>query len=135
MGQLFRIWLGVTEYLFRNERLLDEVINTAIEDDTFRSDDLEFTFAARVSLFTSVLCSRVHTRRQVVLDLCMFQYRIQINRWVASVERGNDAVWFHRLMMLVSRLGLNVSPLAHSMPIGTDSQISNNILPPDSQTL
>ena len=44
---LFRIWLGVTEYLFRNEELLDEVINTAIEDNTFRSDDLEFTFAAR----------------------------------------------------------------------------------------
>ncbi|KIX02813.1 uncharacterized protein Z518_08756 [Rhinocladiella mackenziei CBS 650.93] len=44
---LFRIWLGVTEYLFRNETLLDEVINTAIEDNTFRSDDLEFTFAAR----------------------------------------------------------------------------------------
>jgi hypothetical protein len=41
--------LGVTEYLFRNETLLDEVINTAIEDNTFRSDDLEFTFAARVS--------------------------------------------------------------------------------------
>ena len=46
--QLFRIWLGVTEYLFRNETLLNEVINTAIEDNTFRSDDLEFTFAARV---------------------------------------------------------------------------------------
>ncbi|KIW66705.1 hypothetical protein PV04_06010 [Phialophora macrospora] len=44
---LFRIWLGVTEYLFRNETMLDEVINTAIEDNTFRSDDLEFTFAAR----------------------------------------------------------------------------------------
>ncbi|KAK5056182.1 hypothetical protein LTR84_012735 [Exophiala bonariae] len=44
---LFRIWLGVTEYLFRNEKLLDEVINTGIDDDTFRSDDLEFTFAAR----------------------------------------------------------------------------------------
>ncbi|EXJ92880.1 prephenate dehydrogenase [NADP+] [Capronia epimyces CBS 606.96] len=44
---LFRIWLGVTEYLFRNDTLLDEVINTAIENDTFRSDDLEFTFAAR----------------------------------------------------------------------------------------
>ena len=39
----------MTEYLFRNEDLLDEVINTAIEDNTFRSDDLEFTFAARVS--------------------------------------------------------------------------------------
>jgi hypothetical protein len=39
----------VTEYLFRNEDLLDEAIKTAIEDNTFRSDDLEFTFAARVS--------------------------------------------------------------------------------------
>lgn len=48
LKQLFRIWLGVTEYLFRNEDLLDEVIKTAIEDNTFRSDDLEFTFAARV---------------------------------------------------------------------------------------
>ena len=47
--QLFRIWLGVTEYLFRHETLLDEAIKTAIEDNTFRSDDLEFTFAARVS--------------------------------------------------------------------------------------
>ena len=47
--QLFRIWLGVTEYLFRNETLLDEAIKTGIEDNTFRSDDLEFTFAARVS--------------------------------------------------------------------------------------
>jgi prephenate dehydrogenase (NADP+) len=47
--QLFRVWLGVTEYLFRNEDLLDEAIKTAIDDNTFRSDDLEFTFAARVS--------------------------------------------------------------------------------------
>lgn len=39
----------MTEYLFRNEDLIDEVIDTAIEDNTFRSDDLEFTFAARVS--------------------------------------------------------------------------------------
>jgi hypothetical protein len=38
----------VTEYLFRNEDLINEVIDTAIEDNTFRSDDLEFTFAARV---------------------------------------------------------------------------------------
>ncbi|KAL9100651.1 MAG: hypothetical protein Q9163_003999 [Psora crenata] len=43
----FRLWLGVTEYLFRKPQLLDEVINTAIEDNTFRADDLEFTFAAR----------------------------------------------------------------------------------------
>jgi prephenate dehydrogenase (NADP+) len=39
----------VTEYLFRNPDLLDEALDTAIDDKTFRSDDLEFTFAARVS--------------------------------------------------------------------------------------
>ncbi|MCJ1306760.1 prephenate dehydrogenase (NADP(+)) [Agyrium rufum] len=44
---LFRLWLGATQYLFRKPGLLDEVINVAIEDNTFRSDDLEFTFAAR----------------------------------------------------------------------------------------
>lgn len=44
---LFRLWLGVTEYLFRNQDLLDEALDTAIDDSTFRSDDLEFTFAAR----------------------------------------------------------------------------------------
>lgn len=47
-GQLFRLWLGITEYLFRKPDLLEEVIETAIHDDTFRADDLEFTFAARV---------------------------------------------------------------------------------------
>lgn len=44
---LFRLWLGITEYLFRKPDLLEEVIDTAIEDNTFRADDLEFTFAAR----------------------------------------------------------------------------------------
>lgn len=44
---IFRLWLGVTEYLFRRPALLDDVIRIAIEDNTFRSDDLEFTFAAR----------------------------------------------------------------------------------------
>lgn len=33
--------------------MLDEVIKVAIEDNTFRSDDLEFTFAARVSTSNS----------------------------------------------------------------------------------
>ncbi|KAM5353900.1 hypothetical protein ACJ41O_000550 [Fusarium nematophilum] len=44
---LFRLRLGVTEYLFRNEDVLDAAIRTAVEDKTYRSDDLEFTFAAR----------------------------------------------------------------------------------------
>lgn len=44
---LFRLWLGVTENLFRHPERLDEALRTAVEDNTFRSDDLEFTFAAR----------------------------------------------------------------------------------------
>jgi hypothetical protein len=66
----------VTEYLFRNEDLLDEVINTAIEDNTFRSDDLEFTFAARVSgnlfLFLAVLEKNlsVESSANTILTCC-----------------------------------------------------------------
>ncbi|KAL2206246.1 prephenate dehydrogenase [Sarocladium strictum] len=44
---LFRLRLGVTEHLFRNDALLEEALITAVEDKTYRSDDLEFTFAAR----------------------------------------------------------------------------------------
>jgi hypothetical protein len=46
--QLFRLWLGIAEYLFRTPGLLDEVIEVAMDDNTFRADDLEFTFGARV---------------------------------------------------------------------------------------
>ena len=44
---LFRLWLGSAEYLFRQPHLLSECISAALNDDTFREDDLEFTFAAR----------------------------------------------------------------------------------------
>ncbi|KAF2458020.1 prephenate dehydrogenase, partial [Lineolata rhizophorae] len=44
---LFRLWLGAVQYLFQDSELLDEVIDTAVEDKSFRADDLEFTFAAR----------------------------------------------------------------------------------------
>ncbi|KAI0183007.1 prephenate dehydrogenase [Xylaria flabelliformis] len=44
---LFRLWLGVTESLFRSPARLDEALRVAVEDNTFRSEDLEFTFAAR----------------------------------------------------------------------------------------
>lgn len=50
--KLFRLLLGAAEYVFRKPDLLQECIDTAIEDNTFRADDLEFTFAARVSLST-----------------------------------------------------------------------------------
>ncbi|RDA86244.1 hypothetical protein CP532_5095 [Ophiocordyceps camponoti-leonardi (nom. inval.)] len=44
---LFRLRLGVAEHLFQNTDLLDEALRTAVDDKTYRSDDLEFTFAAR----------------------------------------------------------------------------------------
>ena len=56
--QLFRIWLGVTEYLYRNEALLSEAIEIGITDNSFRSDDLEFTFAARVGLHMLIFGGR-----------------------------------------------------------------------------
>ena len=48
IDEIFRLWLGITEYLYRQSGLLDECIHVAIHDNTFRRDDLEFTFAARV---------------------------------------------------------------------------------------
>lgn len=44
---LFRIFLGVTEYLFIKEGLLDLAISCAVNDFRFRQDDLEFTLATR----------------------------------------------------------------------------------------
>ena len=43
---LFRLWLGVTEHLFRTPGLLDECLRVGVEDRTFRRDDLEFAIAA-----------------------------------------------------------------------------------------
>jgi prephenate dehydrogenase (NADP+) len=43
----FRLRLGITEHLFRSPGMLDAALRIAIEDPTYRSDDLEFTFAAR----------------------------------------------------------------------------------------
>lgn len=44
---LFRIFLGVTEYLFCTPGLLEECIDVAVDNSAFRQDDLEFTIAAR----------------------------------------------------------------------------------------
>ncbi|KAI9723127.1 MAG: prephenate dehydrogenase (NADP(+)) [Chrysothrix sp. TS-e1954] len=45
---LFRIWLGAAQYLFTNETMLNEAIDSAVEDSVaFRSDDFEFAHAAR----------------------------------------------------------------------------------------
>lgn len=43
----FRLRLGIAEYLFKNEELLEESIKTALYDKTIRGDDLEFHSAVR----------------------------------------------------------------------------------------
>lgn len=43
----FRLRLGIAEYLFKNEDLLEESIKTALYDKTIRADDLEFHSAVR----------------------------------------------------------------------------------------
>lgn len=43
----FRLRLGIAEYLFKNEALLEESIETALYDKSIRGDDLEFHSAVR----------------------------------------------------------------------------------------
>lgn len=43
----FRLRLGIAEYLFKNEDLLEETIKTALYDKSIRADDLEFHSAVR----------------------------------------------------------------------------------------
>lgn len=43
----FKLRLGIVEYLFRNEELLEESIETALYDKKIRGDDLEFHSAVR----------------------------------------------------------------------------------------
>lgn len=47
---LFRLWLGVVEYVYRDQAVLEDAVRCAMEDREYRMDDLEFTFAARVSI-------------------------------------------------------------------------------------
>ncbi|KZT09557.1 Prephenate dehydrogenase [Laetiporus sulphureus 93-53] len=44
---IFRMLLGVSEYLFRSQERLDNAINAALYDTTYRANDLEFVVAAR----------------------------------------------------------------------------------------
>jgi prephenate dehydrogenase (NADP+) len=44
---LFRIFLGVSEYLFCTPGLLEKAIQDSVDERAFRYDDLEFTIAAR----------------------------------------------------------------------------------------
>lgn len=84
---LFRLWLGVTENLFRSPARLDEALRVAIEDDTFRSEDLEFTFAAR-GWAECVGLGHFETWKERFVDT----QRFFEPRFVEAVEVGNRMV-------------------------------------------
>lgn len=44
---IFRLWIGVAEYLFRSQERLDAAIFAALYDTSHRSNDMEFVIAAR----------------------------------------------------------------------------------------
>jgi len=44
---VFRMWIGVAEYLFRSDERLNAAIDAAVNDIWHRADDLEFVVAAR----------------------------------------------------------------------------------------
>lgn len=44
---VFRLWIGVCEYLFRSPARVRAAVRAAIHDHDFRSDDTEFVIAAR----------------------------------------------------------------------------------------
>lgn len=44
---VFRMWIGVCEYLFRSPDRIKAALKAAVHDTTFRSDDTEFIIAAR----------------------------------------------------------------------------------------
>lgn len=50
----FRLRLGIAEYLFKNEELLEESIVAALYDKSIRGDDLEFHSAVRE--WASIIC-------------------------------------------------------------------------------
>ncbi|AET40942.1 prephenate dehydrogenase (NADP(+)) Ecym_7090 [Eremothecium cymbalariae DBVPG len=84
---LFRIFVGVTEYLFMDSGLLEQTINTAIEEDWFRADDLEFVIAAR-------------TWSQIVSSGCFELYKTQFEEvqkffepmFPEATKVGNDMI-------------------------------------------
>lgn len=44
---IFRLWIGVAEYLFRSQERLDAAIFAALYDTSHRSNDMEFLIASR----------------------------------------------------------------------------------------
>jgi len=45
---IFRLLLGIAEYLFRNNEFLDEAIEAALTDKDIRADDLEYCLSATI---------------------------------------------------------------------------------------
>lgn len=53
----FRLWLGITEYLFKSPEMLESAITASLTDRTIRADDLEFLLSSQAWSQTILLGS------------------------------------------------------------------------------
>ena len=60
---IFRLWIGVAEYLFRSPARLDAALAAALHDVLPRSSDLEFTLARGWSQCISFKSFELYERR------------------------------------------------------------------------
>ena len=126
MVKLFRLWLGITEYLFRKPAILEEAIRTAIEDNTFRSDDLEFTFAARVSFLFANHLVLLRLSYCFTLPKRMTSFPLRVTQ--SHIHRISVGLHINWLTHCSRRDGATASVLAILRAIGIDSRKRSSIL-------
>ena len=62
----FRLWLGIVEYLFCNENMLESSIKTALFDKSIRSDDLAFCSASQT--WVQLICTKSYDAYQAQFE-------------------------------------------------------------------
>jgi len=84
---LFRLRLGIAEYLFKHFDLLEESINTALFDKSIRGDDLEFHTAVRE--WASIICNEDVTGYKNQFDSAKYFFK---DRLLDGVNRSNELI-------------------------------------------
>jgi prephenate dehydrogenase (NADP+) len=85
----FRMWLGITEYLFRSSDMLESAIQAALFDKSIRADDLEFVNATQAWSQTILLGSMDGYRQRFEETAAFFDDRLRDARQLSNaiIER------------------------------------------------
>jgi prephenate dehydrogenase (NADP+) len=86
---IFRLWIGVTEYVLRSCGRLGSAVHAAVHDTGHRSDDLEFIVAACGWSQCVSLGSFEVYRRRFVETMTFFDSRFEEAGVVGGNELGN----------------------------------------------